>query len=160
MMDCCKGVTFFIFPRNLCCNICINFHTTVKDNMDSYCVSFPLLVFPLCRPFGYTSFMDLLKHTPVFWMLSLLCLCCESSPQVLVIAISSFNCVPSEMPLCHEIVSTPSQTAAPLLSVPRLCVACHMLCQHCAHACHPQRYSECEFQKSLSLSFVHLGKEF
>lgn len=77
----------------------------------------------------------------------------EISPKVLVIAISSFNCVPSELPFCHDIVSTPSQ-AATLFSVPILYVTFHILCQNCVHTCHPQIYLEYEFQKSLSLPFV------
>lgn len=101
-------------------------------------------------PFGYTPFMVILKHMPAFGMLSFTC---EISPKVLVIAISSFNCVPSEMPFCHDIVSTPSQ-AATLFSVPRLYVPFHILCQNCAHTCHPQIYLEYEFQKSLSLPFA------
>lgn len=59
------------------------------------------------------------------------------------------------MPLCREIISTPSQAVAALLSVPRLCVTFNILCQYCAHACHPQMFLDYEFQrKSPSLSFV------
>lgn len=69
----------FFSPRNLHCNICINFHITVKD--DSSCVSPPWPVFPLFSPFGYTSFMLFLKHILLFWMLFAVPSNSENCPQ-------------------------------------------------------------------------------